>query len=285
MKRSWVVALALVAFAFVLVASGCTDKAKVSEKAAHANLDALITITNADVAQIETGLPQGAQKLASLWANGADPRQDLRAVRSALVKMRRDVPDLTVAKSTFFALTDDHGVAIRNDLEEDVMAGQDLLKIFPDLAKALAGSYVTTTGVFPPTTPQPAPDTNQDWIAAAPIKKADGTVGGLLVTGWTLRRYAYHLEEQLRHDLEAAQQNARLPILYVFVFDASGVYGASRTPKVNEKAIGDVGPVNATAGGVAEGTLSITDRDFGWVAGRVPKLGATAGIAVLRSEL
>jgi hypothetical protein len=283
MKRSWVVALALVS----LAASACTDKAKVSEKAAHANLEALVAITNADVAQVETGLPQGAQKLASLWASGADPRQDLRAVRSALVKMRREVPDLTVAKSTFFAVTDDHGVAIRNDLEEDVMAGQDLLKIFPALAKALAppGSYVTTTGVFPPSTPQPAPDTNQDWIAAAPIKKPDGTVGGLLVTGWTLRRYAYHLEEQLRHDLEAAQQNARLPILYVFVFDASGVYGASRTPKVNEKAIADVGPVNATAGGVAEGTLSITDRDFGWVAGRVPKLGPTAGIAVLRSEL
>ena len=40
-----------------------------------------------------------------------------------------------------------------------------------------------------------------------------------------------------------------------------------------------------TAGGRAEGTLIITDRDFGWVATRLPKLGPDIGLAVLRSEL
>jgi hypothetical protein len=266
-----------------LAAFGCTDKGKISEREAHGNLDALTAIANADVAEIENGLPLGAAKLAPLWAKGNDPRQDLHALRTALARMRREIPDLNVAKSTFFAVADDKGIAIRNDLEEDVMAGQDLLKLFPDLAKAEAGSFVMTTGAFPGAPGPSGPD--RDWIAAAPVKKDDGTTGGILLTGWTFRRFAYHLQEQLRHDLEQKQQNGKLPVLYVMLFDASGVYGASQTPKVNEEAIEAVAPLKATANGVAEGTLTITDRDFGWVAARVPKLGSSVGIAVLRSEL
>ncbi len=272
-----------VAVVMALGVFGCTDKAKVSEREAHANLDALVTIANADVAEIENGLPLGAIKLGALWAKGNDPRQDLHAVRSALARMRREVPDLNVAKSTFFAVADDKGIAIRNDLEEDAMAGQDLLKLFPELAKAESGSYVATSGAFPGPALPSGPD--KDWIAAAPIKKDDGTIGGIVLTGWTFRRFAYHLEEQLRHDLEQKQQNQKLPVLYVMVFDESGAYGAGQTPKVNEQAIAKLDPVKATASGVAEGTMTITDRDFGWVATRVPKLGGSIGIAVLRSEL
>jgi hypothetical protein len=110
-------------------------------------------------------------------------------------------------------------------------------------------------------------------------------VGGIVLTGWTFRRFAYHLQEQLRHDLEQQQQNGKLPVLYVMLFDETGVYGAPQTPKVNEEAIQGVGPVKATVAGVAEGTLTITEREFGWVAARVPKLGGSIGIAVLRSEL
>jgi hypothetical protein len=284
MKRSWVIALVLVLVPFA--ASACTDKAKVSEKAAHANLDALVTITNADVAQIETGLPQGAQRLASLWASGADPRQDLRAVRSALVKMRREVPDLTVAKSTFFAVTDDHGVAIRNDLEEDVMAGQNLFTVFPALGKARSG-YVTTTGSFPNSSPKNGPD--EDWIAAVPVKKEDGTTGAVLVTGWTYRYFARHLQESLKDRLndEARKtgDEGKVPVFYVAVFDKTGVYPAPLTPAVNEKALGELELVPKSAQGSATGTISITDRAFGWAAVRTPKLAPDTGIVVLRSEL
>jgi hypothetical protein len=262
---------------------GCTDKAKLSEKEAGANVDALIAIADADVGEIERGLPLGAAKLSVLWAKGADPHQDLHAVRTALAKMRREVPDLTVAKSTFFAVADAQGIAIRNDLEEDAMAGTALLPLFPDLAKAEAGAYVTTTGAFPGPPLPSGPD--KDWIAAVPIKKDDGAVGGILLTGWTLRRFAYHLQEQLAHDLAQAQGNGKLPVFYVMIFDKSGVYGAAQTPQVNQKAIADLDPVGKTAAGRAHGTLTITDRDFGWVAARLPKLGPEIGIAVLRSEL
>jgi hypothetical protein len=271
------------AIALTTLAIGCTDKAKTSEKEARGEIDAVVQIADKDAGEIERGLPAGAQKLAALWSKGADPHQDLPAVRAQLLKMRRDVPDLTVAKSTFFALADDKGIAIRNDLEEDAMAGKNLLAIFPDLAKAEAGSYVTTTGAFPGPPLPSGPD--KDWIAAAPIKKDDGTVGGILVTGWTYRRFAYHLQEQLRHDLQEKAGNGQIPVLYVMVFDKTGAYGARATPAVNEKAMADLDLVSKTASGAASGTVEITDRGFGWAAARVAKLGADTGVLILRSEL
>ncbi|HEY2509753.1 MAG TPA: hypothetical protein VGI39_02820, partial [Polyangiaceae bacterium] len=108
-------------FAVPLVA-GCTDKGKVSEREARPNLDSIVSVANADASEIERGLPLGAAKLSALWAKGNDPKQDLRGVRQALIRMRREIADLTIAKSTFFALADDKGVGIRNDLEEDAMA-------------------------------------------------------------------------------------------------------------------------------------------------------------------
>jgi hypothetical protein len=274
---------AVVSTCLAVSAAGCTDKAKASEKEARAEIDPLAKVADDDAGQVERGLPAGAQKLAALWAKGGDPHQDLPAVRSQLLKIRRDVPDLTVAKSTFFALADDKGIAIRNDLEEDAMAGKNLIQIFPELAKAVAGSYVTTTGAFPGPPLPSGPD--KDWIAAAPIKKDDGSVGGILVTGWTYRRFAYHLQEQLRHDMQEKAGTGQIPVLYVMVFDKTGAYGARATPAVNEKAMGDLDLVGKTAGGGASGTIEITDRAFGWAAARVPKLGADSGIVILRSEL
>ena len=69
---------------------------------------------------------------------------------------------LLVAKSTFFALVDEKGVAIRNDLEQDAMAGQNVVQIFPALSGAMKGTYVTTTGAFPGPAGPLGPD--KDWI-------------------------------------------------------------------------------------------------------------------------
>ncbi|HEX4448081.1 MAG TPA: hypothetical protein VH044_15135, partial [Polyangiaceae bacterium] len=169
----------------------CKDQAK--ESATHAAPDAaaLADLVAKDVGEIERGLPQGAAMLAPLVADGADPRQDIAGVRKALVRVRRDVVDLNVAKSTFFALTDPSGVGIRNDLEEDVMAGQNLAAVFPALAGVKAG-FVTGTGSFANTNKN-GPD--EDWIAGAPVKRADGSAGAVLVTGWSYRYFSRHLQE------------------------------------------------------------------------------------------
>jgi hypothetical protein len=267
--------------------AACKNEAKASEQKATENAGQLAQLADRDVGEVERGLPVGAAQLASLFANGADPERDLSAVRSSLKRIRAEIPDLTVAKSTFFALTDAHGVAIRNDLEVDVMAGQNVATVFPSLAKALEGSFVTTTGLFPGPPPPSGPD--RDWMAAAPVKDKAGRVVGLLLTGWTFRRFCHHLQESLRHDLQEqlfqAKDNGKLPILYVAVFDPTGVYTAPLTPSVNEQALVELDLLHKTASGPIHGILNITDRDFGYAAVRVPKLGPDTGLAVLRSEI
>lgn len=272
--------------AFVLVCLGCRDQAKLS--AEHAAIDAsgLQALVDKDVDEIERGMPLGAKNIATVVAGGADPHQDAAGVRKALQHMRRDVMDLSVAKSTFFALADPSGLAIRNDLEQDVMAGQNLFAVFPALARAKDG-YVTTTGAFPDASSKNGPD--EDWIAAIPVKREDGTTGAVLVTGWTYRYFARHLQESLKDRLnEEARKSGdegKVPVFYVAVFDKTGVYPAPLTPAVNEKALAELELLPKSAQGSATGTVTITDRAFGWAAVRTPRLAPDTGIVVLRSEL
>jgi len=282
--RSLAVVAALASFApFV---QGCKDQAKESATRAARDVGDLATLVDKDVAEVDHGMPEGAKKLAALLAGGADPKADPAGVRKALQRARRDVMELSIAKSTFFALADPSGVAIRNDLEEDVMAGQNLFSIFPALAKAKDG-YVTTTGAFPNASTKNGPD--RDWIAAIPVKGEGGATGAVFVTGWTYRYFARHLQESLKDRLtdeaKKSGDEGKIPVFYVAVFDKTGVYPAPLTPAVDEKALGEQALVDKTAGGAAQGTLTITDRGFGWAAARTPKLAPDTGIVVLRSEL
>jgi hypothetical protein len=269
---------------------GCRDKGKVSAEAARTNVQLLVQLAEKDVGEIERGLPEGAKKMAAQLAKekDPDPKQSSPQVRSSLLKMRQQVPDLGVAKSTFFAFTDDHGIAIRNDLEQDTMAGKDIVAAYPDFKKAIAGeAYVSTQGTFPGVpNPQGA---DKEWVAAVPVKREDGSLIGLLVTGWTYRRFAYHLQEALKRDLQdqlmREGEKGKLPVLYVFLYDKENVYGARGTPPVNEKALQVLNLVDKTNSGSQEAPLVIDDRAFGWAAARVPKLGPDVGIVVLRSEI
>ncbi|WP_394848879.1 hypothetical protein LZC95_15665 [Pendulispora brunnea] len=269
-----------------LVLSGCKDQGKYSAQKASEDVASLVQLTNKDVDEVERGMPDGAKKLATLWSPGKTPRDDLAGVRTALTKVRREVPALNLAKSTFFAITDERGVAIRNNLEQDAMAEKNLFGIFPDLAKSKDGP-VSTTGAFPETAAQNPPD--RDWILAVPIQSDERKLLGVYVTGWAYRRFAFHLQETLRHDLSEKlrkeNETGKLPVFYVALFDRTGVYGAPKTPAVDEKALQDADLVTKTASGPHQGVVSITDRDFGYAAARTPKLGPDTGIVVLRSEL
>jgi hypothetical protein len=262
----------------------CKDQAKESASRAASDVAELGALVDTDMAEVERGLPEGAKRLAPLVANGADPKQDVAGVRKALLRMRRDVGDLNVAKSTFFALADSSGMAIRNDLEEDVMAGQNLFAIFPALAKGTDG-YITTTGAFPNASAKNGPD--KDWVAALPVKREDGATGALLVTGWTYRYFARHLQESLKDRLveRAKETQGKLPVFYVGLFDKSGVYCAPLTPQVDEQALASQDLPSKTGNGPYQGTVNITDRAFGFAAQRTSKLGPDTGVVVLRSEL
>jgi hypothetical protein len=284
-RRPDLTASAAMTCALAVLLGACKDQAK--ESAAHAAPDAalLADLVAKDVGEIERGLPEGAAKLAPLVAGGADPRQDIAGVRRALVRVRREVIDLNVGKSTFFALTDPGGIAIRNDLEEDVMAGQNLVALFPALASA-KDAFATGTGSFPSTTPSAAPD--KDWIAGSPVKRTDGTTGALLVTGWSYRYFSRHLQEALKTNLleqsKAAGQEGKLPVFYTAVFDKAGVYASPLTPDVDTQALAAQDLAAKTAGGPVTGTVTIADRPFGYAAQRTPKLAPDTGIVVLRSD-
>jgi hypothetical protein len=264
---------------------GCRDKAKESAAQAGQNATDMAALIDKDVAEVERGMPEGARRLAPLVAGTADPKQDAAGVRKALGRVRRDVMDLSIAKSTFFALADANGIAIRNDLEEDVMAGQNLFAVFPALAKAREG-YVTTTGVFPNASSKSGPD--EDWIAGVPVKQDSGATGAVFVTGWTYRFFARHLQESLKDTMTEQAKKAgtedHMPVFYVAIFDKTGVYSAPLTPPVDEKALADQDLVGKTAAGPASAPLTIADRPFGWAAARTPKLAPDTGIVVLRSE-
>lgn len=268
---------------------GCKDQAKESATRASADVASLGILVDKDVGEIERGLPEGAKRLSALLANGADPKQDVAAVRKGLFKVRRDVQDLDVAKSTFFAVADSSGVAIRNNLEEDVMAGQNLFAVFPALARA-KDSYTTAVGAFPNAaagSTKTGPD--EDSIAGTPVKRADGSTGAIFVTGWTYRYFARHLQESLKDrlvdDAKKSGEERKLPVFYVAVFDKTGVYSAPLTPVVDEQALAGQDLLAKTAAGPATGTLSLTERAFGWAAIRCPKIAPDTGVVVLRSEL
>ncbi len=278
---------ALAVVPLLVLPTGCKDKAQKSAEEAKANVQLLVPLVDKDVAEIERGLPEGAKKIATTIGKEQDVKANPAVVRSALLKIRQQVQDLGVAKSTFFALTDDKGVAIRNDLEQDTMAGKSVVERYPELKKALEGqAFVTTVGEFG--TPNPlGPD--REWVAATPVKREDQSLIGLLVTGWTYRRFAFHLQESLKRDLQEQLQKSgdtgKLPVVYVLLFDDKNVYGARGTPPVDETALKEAGVHAKTAAGPANGTLTITDRDFGWGAVRLPRLGPELGVVVLRSEI
>lgn len=275
----------LVAMALPATSTGCKDQAKESAARAANDVKATAELVDKDVGEVERGLPAGAKVLSTLVADGADPRQDVAGVRKALLRVRREVVDLMVAKSTFFALADPNGIAIRNDLEEDVMAGKNLVAIFPALSKATQG-YATGTGTFPGPPSKNGPD--EDWIAGMPVKRADGSTGALLVTGWSYRYFARHLHEALQTRLldeaKAAGNEGKLPVYYVALFDKAGVYRSPSTPLVDEQALEQQDLVAKTASGPFQTTITITNRAFGYAAARTPRLAPDTGVVVLRSD-
>ena len=277
------------------LAVACTDKGKVSEKGAAGQIGQVVATVDADVAEIDRGLPLGAAKAATILYRNGDPRDDLGAVRKGLAKVQRDVPDLTAAKSTFFALLDAKGVAVRNNLETDAMGGRDLFTLFPGLAAAGREPVGSTFGLFAEGTVATDAGVSLDptWIAASAIRGDAGDAGapqvvGYLATGWSLRRFAYHLQDSLRvaeKKKALDQSDSKLPILYVAVFDEEHVYTAPQTPQVSEDALGKLGLFGKTEGATPSGVLELEGRAFGWAAQRTPKWNPKLGVVLLRSEV
>jgi len=83
MKRRTGLLLPLLAFP-TLFASACKDTAKISKTQASGHVAFLAEIAAKDVAEVRTGLPQGADLLGAAWKADAAVGTDLKAAADAL---------------------------------------------------------------------------------------------------------------------------------------------------------------------------------------------------------
>jgi len=264
---------------------GCEDTGAGSVAKAVDHARVLSEISVKDVAEVRQGLPRGAEELARRWTESSDPMGDPEVARAALGTAQNKVQDLRVAKSTFFALATLDGVVVRNDREQDRMAGKALFPAFPGLARAAEGGYVEALGTLPEAHGvKGKPD--GEWIAANGVR-VQGTVKALYVTGWAWSSYAYRLEFALRSQINAdvKKTGGNVPLIYTFVIVGPDVYSAPESPEVNALAIREREPLKHLA---TDGTFSalfeITGRTFALGVRAAPALGADVAVGVLRSE-
>lgn len=272
--------LLLCALPLLAGALGCTDEGKVSAERASAHAKFLAPVTEKDVAEVRSGLPQGAPYLEGLWAK-SETVLDPEAARDALTKARAKTQDLRVAKSTFFAAAELSGLVVRNDLQLDMMAGKNLFDAFPALKGAGEKGYVEATGSMHEARGTEGKPDGQ-WVAAAAVKK-DGAAKGLYVTGWAWTLYARRLEEALKSQLWD-EEKGKKPLFYVVIISGNQAYGTGASPQVNLDAIAQLDPLAKAADGHFQAQLEITGRQFGFAAQAAPALGANVMIGVLRSE-
>lgn len=268
----------------LLCCLGCESKAQVSKNHALEQVKGLPKVVAEDVREVREGLPQGVSELSIVFFGSKPPSEDLATAEEALKKARNKVRDLRVAKSTFFAVVDPSGVVIRNDREQDAMAGKNLFEFYPALKGALEGKFVETRGSMPEAAGVKGREDAQ-WVAAAPVKVGD-EVKGLYVTGWSWSAYAYRLENAVRSEARGKlEERGKMPLLYAYVIVGEKVYAAPVSPDVNIKTIADLRLLNQLKGEEPLGfELEITGREFGLAAVRVPALGDDVAVAVLRSE-
>ncbi len=233
------------------------------------------------------GLPEGAAKLGPML--DPDTLGSPVGVQKAISRTRALVPDLDVAKGTFFSYAGKEGIVVRSEADPDVLADKSILVPFPGLQKALApgGGLAEAWGEMKELRgARNGPDIL--WTAAAPVKDEKGALMGMLVTGWPLRTYARRLENSALISVKEASEKAgkkNPPLVYVFVIKGKTAYGTPVAPDVNAQALEGLDLIAKTASGPYRGTLEITGRGFGVAAARAPELGDDAALAVLASEL
>ncbi|MEZ4232610.1 MAG: hypothetical protein R3B89_25765 [Polyangiaceae bacterium] len=292
--------------------SGCDNTAKTSVTKATPHVSRLVQTATSDIHELERGLPRGARALgqelfpqekqaesdagadAGTSASRASALEDPQELKRLIEQVRAKDPDLRVAKSTFFAVADPSGKILRNDQQQDLMAGKSLFGGYPELKTALTSkeAFVRTKGSMPEASGIRGRDDAQ-LVLASPIRQAgkpDAEVKGLFVSGWSWTSYCYRLENALKgwHQDERGEENGKpgkMPVAYVFVVVGDRVYGAPEAPQVNIDTIAGLSLLSQTQGdSVFSKELEITGRAFGVVGQRVPALGDDVALAILRSE-
>lgn len=269
-----------------LALAACDDNRKAAEQSAADALGKVAPVLKEDVMQVRRGLPEGAAKIGPML--DPDTLTDLLRVQKAISRTRALVPDLDVAKSTFFSYADKDGRVIKSEVDPDHLADKPLFPAFPGLRKAAepGGGLAEAWGDMKELRLHNGHDLV--WAAAAPVKDDKGQLKGLFVTGWSMRFYAKRLETAALSAVREAAEKAgkkNPPLVYVFLIKGKTAYGTPLAPDVNAQAIEALDLVAKTAAGPYRGTLEITGRGFGVAAARTPELGDDSALALLASEI
>ncbi len=148
--------------------------------------------------------------------------------------------------------------------------GPEPLRHLPRAGQGRDG-YVDGDGRFPGPSTKNGPD--EDWIAASPVKREDGATGAVLVTGWTYRFFARHLQESLKTGCSRRRRRparrARSPS-FTSPSSTSRASTPRRRPAGRREGARRAGPRRQDGRGPRTGTLTITDRPFG-LAARAPR--------------
>lgn len=279
--------LSLAVFVAVFVAGlpGCKDTGKFSADQARQHVLFLAETVSKDVEEVRSGLPAGAEVIATWWKSSpleADPR----AAQDSLEAAKRKVSVLRMAKSTFFAVATPQGIVLRNDQEQDRMSGKALFPAFPGLKDAVS-RYVEARGSLPEAAGVRAPRADGQWVAGVPVR-VSGETKGLYVTGWAWTSYAYRLEFAVRGKIRTElmeKHQKKEPLVYVYVLVDKAAFGAPVSPEVNATAITKLEPLSKVHEGEPfVSQVEIDGRTFGLAVQRAPALGADVAVAVLRSE-
>lgn len=263
---------------------GCEDTGKISAQKATAHMVYIEKAVRTDVQEIKRGMPAGAKALEELFRNASPEVPGPEDARQALATVRSKNNDLDSAKSTFFLIAAADGTILRNNLEEDEMAGKNLFEVYPAAGKNRKDAYYEFNGSWDVARGVNNRDDAQH-CAVAPIAIGGKTVG-YFVSGFSWSSYAYRLETSLRSEiLQNTKEGEKVPLLYVYVVAGGKSYGAPVSPEVNGEAILKLNPVEKAKGGkVVSVPLEITRRQFGVALRHFPDLGEDVVIAVLRSE-
>lgn len=277
-------ALAL-SFGLLFLHLGCENSGRTSAKRALEHVEFLANAAIRDVGEVRRGMPAGAAALAPLFAEAAPEKPGAVDAREALIRVRARNNDLDSAKSTFFLLAAADGTILRNNLEQDEMAGKNLFEVYPETKQALSKDYAEFRGSWDVARGVNGREDAQ-WLATARIDDPEGQPVGLFVSGWSWSSYAYRLEVALRSEiLGNTKEGDKVPLTYVYVIVGERAYGTPIAPVVNGQAIVKLHPFEKVKGTETWTTpLEIERRDFGLALRKIKEFGDDVAIAVLRSE-
>ncbi len=279
-------AVSMVMPVFAAALAGCADPAK-QEQIAIDVLAKVAPLADAEVAQVRRGLPPGAKLLGEHI--DTEPDMNLVALQRVVRGARVNTEDLRTSKCTFFSFADPAGVVLRSEIDPDNLAQKQIFTVFPGLKKALEpnAGIVEAWGDMEEIRAAKAGPEHQ-WVLAHAVKDKEGQTKGIFVTGWSLRRFAYHIDQAAKDELVKAAEKSRavkVPLVYVYLVKDGKAFGGPISPEVNAHAIEGLDLPAKTQNGVFRGHVEVTGRMFGVAAQKAPSIGESIILSVMISEV